>query len=75
MICAQVAEVDRLLGPKWTHDWNERLEVDSGSVKYIVGGGGARVFTGFNPTTHSFAPNQYDQTLLKISGAWEQFKS
>lgn len=64
----QPSETDRLLGPKWTHDWNERIEAGSGTAKYFVGGGGARVFTGFDPSTQTFAPQQYDQTLLKITG-------
>src|SRR5262249_11459995 len=54
---------------KMTHDWISYL-VDSpqsplASVKYIIGGGGARTFTGFNTNTQTFAPQQYDNTLLK----------
>ncbi|MBI3867394.1 MAG: hypothetical protein HY299_02600 [Verrucomicrobia bacterium] len=59
------AQTDELLGPKWTHDWNEALNFSSGSPKLIVGGGGGRVFSGFNTNTQTYAPNQYDQTLLK----------
>jgi RHS repeat-associated protein len=58
------SSTSKLLGPKWTHDWIESLQISSGTAKYIVGGGGARVFTGFNATTQTYAPNQYDQTLL-----------
>lgn len=61
--------VRTLLGPKWTHDWNEALKPEGADIKYIVGGGGARIFTGFNPTTQTYAPNLYDQTLLKRTGA------
>ncbi len=64
----QPSETDQLLGPKWTHDWNERLEIDSATARYIVGGGGARVFTGFNPATSTYAHNQYDQALLRVTG-------
>jgi RHS repeat-associated protein len=59
------SQTGKLLGPKWTHDWNEALRVESGSFKYIVGGGGGRVFTGFDTNTQTYAPQQYDQTLLK----------
>ena len=55
----------KLLGPKWTHDWNEALVANSATATYFVGGGGARIFTGFDTNTQSYAPNQYDQTLLK----------
>lgn len=63
------SDVHKLLGPKWTHDWNEALKPEGADMKYIMGGGGARIFTGFNPTTQTYAPNPYDQTLLKRTGA------
>ena len=59
------SSTSKLLGPKWTHDWNEALVANSATATYFVGGGGARIFTGFDTTTQSYAPNQYDQTLLK----------
>ena len=58
------SSTSKLLGPKWTHDWNESLQAVGSDMKYIVGGGGARIFSGFNATTQTYAPNQYDQTLL-----------
>ncbi|MBI3851714.1 MAG: hypothetical protein HY298_15780 [Verrucomicrobia bacterium] len=57
--------VASMFGPKWTHDWNEALVANSATATYFVGGGGARIFTGFDTSTQSYAPNQYDQTLLK----------
>ena len=61
--------VSRIFGPKWTHDWNASIG-DSpfnplADVKYFVGGGGARTFTGFNTNTQTFTPQQFDQTRLK----------
>ncbi len=57
---------------KMTHDWHSYI-LDSpqsplADVKCIVGGGGARTFKNFNPTSQTFTPNQYDQTLLKRTG-------
>jgi RHS repeat-associated protein len=59
-------------GPRWTHDWDGRIRDNPNSpradVKYFVGGGGARTFTGFDTNTQTFAPQQYDQTRLKRIG-------
>jgi len=57
---------------RMTHDWISYL-IDSpqsplANVKWVAGGGGARTFTGFNTNSQTFAPNQYDQTLLKRTG-------
>ena len=57
---------------RMTHDWISYL-VDSpqstmSDVKYFVGGGGVRTFTGFDTNTQTFAPQQFDQTLLKRTG-------
>src|ERR1043166_6983759 len=54
---------------RMTHDWNSYL-VDSpqsplANVKWVVGGGGARTFSGFNATNQTFTFQQFDQTLLK----------
>jgi len=61
--------VSSIFGPKWTHDWFARITDDPANpladVKYFVGGGGARTFTGFNTNTQTFAPQLHDQTLLK----------
>ncbi|HYG22075.1 MAG TPA: RHS repeat-associated core domain-containing protein [Verrucomicrobiae bacterium] len=61
----QPSEIGRLLGPKWTHDWNESLRIDSATATHFVGGGGARKFAGFDTNTQSYAPNQFEQTVLK----------
>ena len=63
------SEVDKRLGPKWTHDWNGYIKIGGADATYIVEGGGARIFTGFDTNTQTFAPNQYDQTVLKNTGA------
>lgn len=64
--------ISSVLGPKWTHDWNAYIRDDPNrplaDAKYLVGGGGARTFTGFNTNTHTFAPQQYDLTQLKRIG-------
>jgi RHS repeat-associated protein len=60
--------VSKLLGPKWTHDWNGYLQVGATLATYVVEGGGARNYSGYNPATQTFAPNQYDQTVLRQSG-------
>jgi YD repeat-containing protein len=56
------------LGSKWTFDWLAYIQDDptnpNASVQYYMMGGGFRTFTGFDPTTQRFAPEQYDQTLL-----------
>jgi RHS repeat-associated protein len=57
---------------RMTHDWVSYI-VDSpqnplANVTYVVGGGGARTFRDFNPASQSFAPEKYDQTLLRRSG-------
>jgi RHS repeat-associated protein len=54
--------------PKWTCDWITYI-IDNPSnvladVNLYVGGGGQRTFTGFDSSTQTFAPQQYDQTLL-----------
>lgn len=61
-----------VFGPKWSHDWMAFIR-DSplnplADVKYVVGGGGARTFTGFDPNTQTFAPQQYDLTRLRRTG-------
>ncbi len=58
---------------KMTHDWISYL-VDSpqsplANVKLIVGGGGARTFKDFSVNSQTFALQEFDQTLLKRTGA------
>jgi RHS repeat-associated protein len=58
---------------KMTHDWISYI-IDSpqsllADVKLIVGGGGARTFKSFNNTSQTFALQEFDQTLLKRTGA------
>jgi YD repeat-containing protein len=69
----QPSAINRIFGPSWTHDWNGYIKDNPGSpsaaVKYYVGGGGARTFTGFNIGTQTFASQQFEQTLLKRTGA------
>jgi RHS repeat-associated protein len=61
-----------ILGWKWTHDWRAFITDTPrnplADVRCNVGGGGVRTFTGFDPNTQSFEPQQYDQTLLKRIG-------
>jgi RHS repeat-associated protein len=61
-------DIDKLLGPKWTHDWSEHIQ-GGATATYLVGGGGARIFSGFDASTQTYAPNQYDQTILKRTSA------
>ena len=53
----------------WTCDWfaciNDNPQSPMADVKYYVGGGGARTFTGFNSSSQTYAFQQFDQTLLK----------
>lgn len=69
----QPSAINRIHGPSWTHDWHGLIKDNPGSpsadVKYHVGGGGARTFTGFNAGTQTFAPQQFNQTSLKRTGA------
>jgi RHS repeat-associated protein len=59
-------------GPRWSYDWNGRIRDNPNNpradVKYFVGGGGALTFTGFDPITQTFAPQQYEHTQLKRIG-------
>jgi RHS repeat-associated protein len=59
-------------GPKWTHDWYAYIRDNSSSpladVRYIVGGGGARTFTGYDTNTQTFAPQQMEETRLRRIG-------
>jgi RHS repeat-associated protein len=59
-------------GPKWTCDWisyiTDSPQNPSADVTYYAMGGGLRTFTGFNPSTQTYAFQQYDQTLLKRTG-------
>ena len=59
-------------GPKWTCDWISYVTDNPSNlladVTIYMDGGGQRVFTGFDPTQQTFAPQQYDQTLLKRTG-------
>jgi RHS repeat-associated protein len=59
-------------GPKWTCDWISYVTDNPSNlladVTIYMDGGGQRVFTGFDPTQQTFAPEQYDQTLLKRTG-------
>jgi len=60
--------VSKIFGPKWTHDWNEYLAPAGANINYVVGGGGVRIFSGFDTNTQTFAPQQYEQTLLRRTG-------
>ena len=55
-------------GQKWTFDWLAYIQDNptdpNAKVQYYMMGGGYRTFTDFNPTTQTFAHEQYDQTLL-----------
>jgi RHS repeat-associated protein len=64
------SEVNKMLGPKWTHDWHGYIQINNNGAdaKYFVEGGGARIFRDFDTNTQTYAPNQYDQTLLRRSG-------
>jgi YD repeat-containing protein len=61
-----------ILGPDWTHNWHGRIRDNPGNpladVKYLVEGGGARTFTGFDTNTQTFAPQQFEQTQLRRIG-------
>jgi len=60
-------------GPKWTFDWLAYIIDDPATpqadVTYFMRGGGNRTFTGFNPTTQSFAYQLHDHTLLTRTSA------
>jgi RHS repeat-associated protein len=60
-------------GPKWTCDWISYITDNPANVladvNLYVGGGGERTFTGFAPSTQTFAPQQYDQTILRRTSA------
>lgn len=62
------SQISTLLGPNWTHDWHAYIRdvpaTPAANVKYFVGGGGARTFTGFNNNTLTFSPQQLDQVRL-----------
>ncbi len=66
------SQVSSRFGPKWTHDWYGSIRDNPGSplanVKYFVGGGGARTFTGFDSPSQTFAPQQFEQSRLKRFG-------
>ena len=68
-----VSLISSRFGPNWTHDWFAFIKDNPGSpladVKYFVGGGGARTFSGFDTNTQTFAPQQFDQTRLQRKGA------
>ncbi len=55
-------------GPKWTFDWLAYITDNplspNADVLYYRVGGFARVFTGFNPVTRTFALQMYDRTRL-----------
>jgi YD repeat-containing protein len=55
-----------------SHDWISYIvdspQIPQADVKFVVGGGGARTFRGFDANTQTFAPQQYDHTLLKRTG-------
>jgi RHS repeat-associated protein len=61
------------LGPKWTCNWisyiTDNPQTPQANVDYYIRGGGTRTFTGFNPTTQTFAPQQFDLTQLKRTGS------
>jgi RHS repeat-associated protein len=60
-------------GHGWTCDWISFITDNPSSlladVTLYAPGGGERAFTGFDPGTQTFAPQQYDQTILKRTGA------
>jgi RHS repeat-associated protein len=59
-------------GSKWTFNWLAYITDNpfspSADVKYYIMGGGTRTFTGFDPTTQSFANEQYDHARLTRTG-------
>jgi YD repeat-containing protein len=61
-----------IVGAKATHDWISHVTYQPANpladVKYRVGGGGTRTFTGFDTNTQTYAFQQYDQTLLRRTG-------
>jgi RHS repeat-associated protein len=67
------SEISSRFGPNWTHDWFAYIGDNPGSplanVKYFMGGGGARTFTGFDSGTQTFAPQQFNQAQLQRTGA------
>jgi RHS repeat-associated protein len=64
--------ISSIFGPKWSHDWQESIRDNPNNpradVKYFVGGGGARTFSGFDTNTQSFAMQQFDHTRLTRIG-------
>lgn len=66
------SQISSVVGPKWTHDWHAYIRDTPASpladVKYFVGGGGARTFTGFSTNTQTFAPQQLNQARLTRTG-------
>ena len=66
------SQISTVLGPKWSHDWTGHIRDTPANplaeVKYFVGGGGARTFTGFAAATQTFALQQFDQTRLRRTG-------
>src|SRR6185436_8717353 len=43
-------------------------QIDGADAKHVTEGGGARIFTQFDPVTQTYAPNQYDHSVLRQSG-------
>src|SRR5262249_1257773 len=60
-------------GSKWNCDWISYLTDDpqhpGADMTYSSRGGGSRLFTSFNPGTQSYAYQQYDQALLKMTSS------
>jgi RHS repeat-associated protein len=56
------------LGPQWTHGWMAYVEdnttTPAANVLLLEGGGGAEVYTGFDPNTQSFAVQPYSHCRL-----------
>src|SRR5262249_23879891 len=58
---------------KWNCDWISYLTDDpqhpGADMTYSSRGGGSRLFMSFNPGTQSYASQQYDQALLKMTSS------
>jgi RHS repeat-associated protein len=58
------------VSPKWTLNWLSYIVDDPngpGNAERVVAGGGYVVYLGYNPATHSFAPDLKDASVTTVS--------